>query len=202
MILRRTAALAAVALTLAVGLAGCSNDDLASQYRSGDGKGYISGDGTVTTIPLADRGDAVDFSGRTIDGSRFDSATRSGDVTVVNFWYAACAPCRLEAEDLETISGEYEGEKVQFVGVNTRDTATTARSFETDYGIGYPSILDADGGAVQLAFSGSVPPKGTPTTLVLDKEGRVAARIVGPISEQPSTLTTLIKDTLAEKSSA
>lgn len=200
--MRRRAAVVAVALSAGLALAGCTGDDsLAQQYRAGDQKGYISGTG-VTTIPLADRGAPVDFAGPTADGQRFSSSSDGGDVTVVNFWYAACSPCRVEAKDLESISEQYASKGVRFVGVNTRDAAANARSFDTTYGITYPSILDADSGSVQLAFSRSIPPKATPTTIVLDREGRVAARILGPVSEQPSTLTSLIDSTLAEKGAA
>jgi peroxiredoxin len=84
------------------------------------------------------------------------------------------------------------------VGVNTRDSAATADSFDTEFKVTYPSILDADGGAVQLAFSGSMRPNSTPTTFVIDREGRIAARIAGDIAAQPSTLSTLIDSALAE----
>lgn len=201
MIWRRGGAVLAVTLAVSVGLVGCTSSTLADQYRAGDGKGYISGDGSVTTIKVGDRGTPVDFSGATIDGSVFSSSRYLGRVVVVNFWYAGCAPCRVEAKDLESISKDFAARGVQFIGVNTRDRATNARSFDTDYGITYPSILDAATGSVQLAFSKSAPPRATPTTIVLDARGRVAARILGPISDQPSTLTTLITDTLAEKSS-
>jgi hypothetical protein len=78
-----------------------------------------------------------------------------------------------------------------------RDQADTAISFDETFGITYPSIMDANDGAVKLAFSGSVPPNAVPTTIVLDAEGRIAARIVGQLRD-PSILDTLIRDTIAE----
>ena len=195
---------AVVALALAVvsaaALTGCaSDDDLAEQYRSGSDQGYISGDGSVSEVAEADRKPAAEFSGTTDTGEQFDASKLRGGVSVVNFWYAACPPCRAEAEDLADLSKQFEPEGVQFLGVNTRDSADTARAFADSYGIDYPSLLDAqasDGGA-QLAFVESgVPPRSVPTTLVLDAQGRVAARILGPLNR--SVLETLITDTLHE----
>jgi hypothetical protein len=82
--------------------------------------------------------------------------------------------------------------------VNTRDYADQARIFEQQYGIAYPSILDVDSASVQLAFAGSVAPNAVPTTLVLDRDGRVAARISGVI-EAESILAAMIDRVLAEE---
>lgn len=193
-----TRVLAAVGLVLAASIAmtGCTDDKLAADYKSGSGKNYIAGDGTVTEIATADRKDPVSFSGTTESGDSFDSADHTGEVLVVNFWYAACAPCRAEAPDLQSLNEKFDGEAT-FVGVNVRDQAATAESFEKTYGVTYPAIIDAGSGAAQLAFAGSIPPNAVPTTLVLDKQHRVAARILGQL-DGTSILSTLIADTVAE----
>ncbi|MFC4244234.1 TlpA family protein disulfide reductase [Gryllotalpicola reticulitermitis] len=185
-------AAAAVAL-----LAGCTVTALQSQYDNADNKGYIAGSG-VTEIKPADRKAPVVFSGTTEDGTTFSSKAYKGDVIVVNFWYAGCPPCRLEAKDVQKLNAQFQGKGVQFVGVNTRDDGPSAKSYDKTFGITYPSILDADSGKVQLAFSGAYRPNSTPTTLILDKEGRIAARVEGPINDQPSTVQTLITSALAE----
>ncbi|MGO2745590.1 TlpA family protein disulfide reductase [Microbacterium sp.] len=190
-----TAALAAV---FALTLAGCSADPVAQQYLDGDGKGYISADGAVEEIPVAERGEPVDFSGVTEAGAEFDSAEIAGDVTVVNFWYAGCAPCRAEAGDLESVWQKYADDDVSFIGVNTYDQADTAKAFAETYGITYPSLIDVDSGTAKLAFANATPIQATPTTLVLDKQGRVAARIIGQL-DGPSILATLVGDALAEE---
>ena len=179
-------------------LAGCANDPLADQYLSGDSKNYIAGDGTVTEIEPDSRQQAVDFAGTTAVGTSVSQADYTGEVVVLNFWYASCAPCRVEAPELAKLSEKYDGEGASFLGVNVRDQAPQAISFEENYGIDYPSVIDTDG-ALQLAFSGDVSPNAVPTTLVIDKQGRVAARILGQVSE-PSILDTLIRDTIAESS--
>lgn len=192
---RLAASVAAAALAVAL-LAGCTATALQSQYDNADNKGYIAGSG-VTEIKPAARKAPVVFSGTTEDGTTFSSAAHKGDVLVVNFWYAGCPPCRLEAKDLQQLNEQFQGKGVDFIGVNTRDDGPSAKSYDSTFGITYPSILDADSGTVQLAFSGAYRPNSTPTTLILDKQGRIAARIEGPINDQPSTVSTLIQSTLA-----
>lgn len=184
-------------LVLALVLAGCSSDPLAEQYREGSNKGYIAGDGSVTEISVNERGDAVEFTGTTESGESVSSTNYTGEVVVVNFWYASCAPCRAEAPDLQKLYEEFAGKGASFLGVNVRDQAANAIAFNETYGITYPSVMDVDDGSMQLSFSGSIPPNAVPTTLVLDAQGRVAARILGQISS-PSILETLIRDTIAE----
>ena len=190
--------LIAIAAASALLLAGCSSDPLAEQYREGSNKGYIAGDGTIAEFPVDQRGEPIEFAGETIDGETFDSADLAGEVAVVNFWYAGCAPCRAEAPMLQQVHEEFEGEGASFVGVNVRDQAATAASFEENYGITYPSIVDVNDGTVQYAFAGQVPPAAVPTTLVLDAEGRVAARILGQLKDA-SILETIVRDVIAEQ---
>ena len=206
----------ALAAASALLLAACSSDPLADQYREGSGKNYIAGDGTISEFDASQRGEPIEFSGPTVDGGTFDSADTLGEVTVVNFWYAGCAPCRVEAPILEEVSQSFgvgepsdgdgttdtaaavENPGVAFVGVNVRDQAGTAASFEQTYGVTYPSILDVNEGTVQLAFAGDVPPAAVPTTIVLDRQGRVAARVLGQLTDA-SILESIIDDLLAEQ---
>lgn len=193
----RTGAAALVALALLTGSAGCSaNDPLAKQYRSGDNKNYISGDGTVTEFALANRGESVSWSGVTESGELLQSSNLSAVPVVMNFWYAGCAPCRAEAPDLLALAAEFKDQKVQFIGVNVRDTAQTAQAFERNFGMTYPSIIDNNTGSVLLAFTGIVTPQAVPTTLVIDRTGRVSARILGRIEK--GTLKALIKTVATE----
>lgn len=189
---------AAIGALAAFALAGCSNDPLAEQYRDGNSKGYISGDGTISEIKPANRTLPVEFSGTTAAGTSVSSLEFIGTVVVVNFWYANCPPCRVEAPVLERLSVENKDNRVAFVGVNVRDQAEAVATFERAFGVTYPSIVDSDG-TTQLAFAGEVSPRAVPTTIILDKHGRVAARILGKVAE-PSILQTLIRDRLAEAS--
>jgi thiol-disulfide isomerase/thioredoxin len=188
------AGIAALSLTLT----GCASDPLAQQYREGSNKNYIAGDGSVTEISLENRGEPITFSGTTQAGGIVTSADYLGHVLVVNFWYAGCAPCRAEAPDLEQVFEETAPQGVNFLGVNVRDQAATVDTFNSRFGITYASIIDQDG-QTQLAFASQVPPNAVPTTLILDAQGRVAARILGQLKD-PSILKTLITDIAAESS--
>lgn len=189
----------AVALLLAATLlTGCAADDsLAQQYRDGNEKGYISGDFQVVEIPQAERGDPVVFEGVTETGDTVTSDDYRGGVLVVNFWYAACGPCIVEAPLLEEVWQDYQDQGVAFLGVNTYDQPATALSFARDNNITYPSVIDVNDGRVKLAFAQLTPIQATPTTLVIDRDGRVAARIIGQLATA-SILSTLVADTLAE----
>ncbi|MDN3495133.1 TlpA disulfide reductase family protein [Planococcus sp. APC 4015] len=190
----------AIALLLAaVFLAGCAADDsLAQQYRDGTEKGYISGDFRVVEIPEPERGDPVVFEGVTETGDTVTSDDYRGGVLVVNFWYAACGPCIVEAPLLEEVWQDYQDQGVGFLGVNTYDQPATALSFARDNNVTYPSVIDVNDGQVKLAFAQLTPIQATPTTLVIDREGRVAARIIGQLATA-SILSTLVADTLTEE---
>jgi peroxiredoxin len=189
----------AVVLTVAVvvALAGCTSDPLAEQYASGSNQNYISGDGTVRVIAQDDRGKPIDFKSVTADGTAVSAANYRGVVLVLNFWYAACPPCRVEAPDLQKLFEEFDGKGATFLGVNVRDQADTSNAFAMKAGITYPSVIDANDGNMLLAFAGTVAPNAVPTTLVIDKKGRVAARFLGLV-DSPSTLRTIITETIAE----
>jgi len=187
------AALAALAL-----LAGCASSETgggAAAESDVPGSGYVSGDGSVETWAPAERGDAVELAGVSYDSEDIDLADLHGQVVVMNFWYANCPPCRKEAPDLAALSDQYGEQGVQFLGVNHTDAPGTAQAFERRFGIPYPSLYDQESAGV-AAMQGVVPLRAMPTTVVLDTDGRVAARILG-LAER-SMLETLITETLAE----
>lgn len=161
--------------------------------------GYTSADDTVVEIPAAERDDPVTFGGPLDTGGKADSTDWLGSVIVVNFWYAACPPCRAEAPDLQATYEQYADQGVVFIGVNVRDTGATATAFASEFGITYPSILDAATSDVQFAFAGKAAPNAVPTTIVLDRDGRMASRILGRIPSQ-GTLAALVDTALAESS--
>lgn len=196
--MRRLLKLTAVALAATFALAGCADDPLAQQFRQGDNKNYIAGDGTVTEFQNpASRLSSNPWTSITESGGVISSTDLVGQVVVLNFWYAGCAPCRAEAKDLQVIKTEFAKQGVQVLGVNVRDTAPTILAFARNFKIDYPSIVDASSGDVLLAYTGIVTPQAVPTTIVLDSKGRVSARILGRF--EPSILRTLIKTALNEK---
>lgn len=189
----RTLCRTLLALVAAAGLAGCAPAGTSAEGAD-VGAGYQAGDGSFTTWAPDERGDAVALTGTSYDEEEIDLADARGEVVVVNFWYAACPPCRVEAPDLAAMANELEDEIVM-LGVNPRDDAATAQAFENTFSIPYPSLHDSSARAV-AAFEGVVPLSAMPTTVVLDREGRVAARILG--QADPTILRGLVDDVLAE----
>ena len=192
---RRVLSLTALG-ALGASLTGCGaeEDSLAQQANAGDGKGYIGGDGTVSAYAPDQRGEPVQFTGTFLDATQASAADLRGTPVLLNFWYAGCAPCRVEAPDLKELAQRFAGQ-VTFYGVNLRDERATAQAFERTFEIPYPSFEDKDGD-VLMALSAYVPPQAVPTTLVLDAQGRVAARILGLADR--SILETLLADVAAE----
>lgn len=187
-----TRVLAAVlALLVLVGCAGQSS------LRPDDGgsAGYVSGDGSIARWRPAERTEPVELTGTAYDGAEVDLAELRGDVVVLNTWYAACPPCRVEAPDLVAVAHDYADRGVHLVGINTRDDAGAAQAYERTFEVPYPSIDDRSGAAV-AALQGAVPVQAVPTTVVLDREGRVAARVLGLV--EGSTLRALVDEVLEE----
>jgi len=192
----------ALLLSLGLVLYGCTAqaNDLVNMYENSSESGYISGDGRIIYPPEPQRGEPVVFSGILDTGESFSSEQLAGRVAVINFWYAACPPCRKEAEKLNSLREHYPETEVAMVGVNIRDSKEVSLRFGKDFAVRYPSLLDAGENAVQLAFADTeLPPNSVPTTLVLDQMGRVSARISGLI-ESESVLSGIIDELLGEKS--
>jgi thiol-disulfide isomerase/thioredoxin len=180
-------------LLASVLLAGCD-----SLGGTNDG-GYIGGDGQVSQIHVEDRGDPVELAGKTLEGDPIDLADYRGKVVVVNVWWSQCGPCISEMPMLTQVADEYAG-KVAFVGINTRDiSADNGLAFERAKAVTYPSIYASgdEGGPALLAFDGRINVYAVPTTAILDKQGRVAAVINGPIPSR-LTLTEVVDEIAAE----
>jgi peroxiredoxin len=143
-----------------------------------------------------DRPVLPELSGRTLDGNWLDVAAWRGQVVVVNTWGSWCAPCRKEVPELTKVWSETKAAGVRFVGIDTRDNDAAARAFVREFRIGYPSLVDDDG-RLMLAFGRTIPVSAVPTTVVVDRQGRVAARIIGSVTY--ATLRGLIDDTLGER---
>jgi thiol-disulfide isomerase/thioredoxin len=189
------------ALTVVAALSGCSTDagSVAEQAMAGDGKGYVAGDGTVQQLSMTERGATVALSGTTVEGKAWSMADdAAGKVVVVNVWGSWCAPCIDEMPHLQQVWSSYSSvsKPVTFIGVDIKEGSATAAAFLKANTVTYPSLSDGDsGGQPMLALQGKA--AATPTTLVLDRQGRIAARVLGATTA--STLTALVDDVLAEQ---
>lgn len=173
---RRTLAVLASAC-LALSVSACGNGSQGSS-GSGNEQNFISGSGATTFTPPDERGEPIDLRGPKLGGGEFDVAAHRGKVVLINIWGSWCAPCRAEAPALQEAWTDLEPRGVQFLGINTKDSDAAALQFEKRWEITYPSVSDPSG-ELQLVFRKSLPPTAIPSTIVLDAEGRVAARIVG-----------------------
>src|SRR6478735_11053368 len=188
----------AVAGGLVTATAACATDpnSVEEQARSGDRKGYVAGDGSIEQLAVSERGAPVTLSGTTLEGRPWSLAERAGKVVVVNVWGSWCPPCIEETPALqkawETVQSK--GKKVEFIGLDKLEGPETGLAFQTANNVTYPSLA-YDGGVPILSLQGKA--SATPTTLVLDHQARIAARVSGPVST--TTLLGLIDDVLAEK---
>lgn len=187
--------LSVAALTVVLIITGAwlltSRDSESTAKPSADGK-------IIEEFAPGDRTTVADFTGSMLDGSTFESSQIRGRVAVFNVWGSWCGPCRTEAPDLSRLARETAGETM-FVGINLRDNDDAARAFERSFEIPYSSITTADSAPAVLAFGRTLSASAVPSTVVVDPEGRVAARVVGPVTY--STLKALVFTVLAEGTS-
>ena len=157
-------------------------------------EGFVAGDGSLTILPIDRRPTAPVIEGVTLDDQPWTSAKISDKVIVYNVWGSWCAPCVSEAPALVRASRRLDNQAA-FVGLNTRDFDKAApRAFVLAYEIPYVNLFDPQG-ALILRFSGELPPNAIPSTIVIDRQGRLAARIIGETTE--ATLVGLVQDIAA-----
>ena len=118
---------------------------------------------------------APDFRLATTSGEMLSLADLRGQVVLLNFWASWCIPCREEAPLLRDAARDHQARGLRVVGVLYQDGADAARDFERRYGITYPTVIDADG-RTAIAY-GVI---GIPETFVIDREGVVRDRQIGP----------------------
>jgi len=168
--------LAAAAAVLAV--ASCSTGTDAVDQSTGGQFRFVAGTGKGETIPAAQRKQAPAVTGLLLGGGEFDLAAQRGNVVVLNFWASWCAPCRVESPEFDQVYRQTRQQGVEFVGVNIKDLKSAASEFVRVHKISYPSVYD-QAGKLTLAFRKA--PSGLPYTIVMDKQGRVAAFYVTPL---------------------
>ena len=186
---RRRLLVAAVSGAFLTALAGCGSAPTS-------GGGFVGGDGSLTRIAVADRQPAPRITGQLLDGAPFDSDDLAGKVIVYNVWGSWCNPCRAEAPALAD-AARNTAEVAHFVGINTRDAdPAQADAFVRAFDVPYDNLFDPDGREL-LKFAGVLPASAIPSTLVIDPQGRIAARVLGETTQ--ATLEGLVTDTAEGK---
>ena len=190
---RRALVLAVLGLALVLSVTACS----AKGPGTSSGGGEFEFQGATPAgqvLPSQQRSAAPEFQGELLDGSRFRSAELAGDIVVLNFWGSWCAPCRVETPDLQAVYADVGNSGVQFLGVDVKDDRQLAQAFVAEVGAQYPSIFDPRG-EVALAFRG-FPANVVPSTIVLDRSGRVAAVYTGQVTQPDlrAALATLLQE--------
>ena len=151
-------------------LTSCSNGGAISTEQS-----FVSGNGISTYIKPEARKLAPSLVGKTLQGGTL--AENTGRIRVVNVWASWCSPCRAEAPALQELSSSLSD--VQFIGILTRDNLVAAKAFVSRFGITYPTLVDD---SILARFPGNLLPNAIPSTLIIDKNGKVAARVSGEIT--------------------
>ena len=173
-----------VAIAALLLLSGCGNAGTQTA-----GEDFIAGNGQTSYIAPADRIEAPELSGMTLLGSKF--ALPKNQMAVINVWASWCSPCRAEEPSLAAMAQKYP--EINFLGILTRDNPVNAEAFVRKNKTPYPTLIDD---SVLIGFSKSLPANAIPTTLVIDRNGGVAARVSGAVTV--ASLSKLIEDVSAE----
>lgn len=172
---------AAVAAAAILATAGCAGGDIGADTPASSGQSFVSHSYESTYYQPGSRPEAPPVSGTTVTGQHLSLSQYRGDTIVVNFWGSWCAPCRAEAPALGQLARQLASRGVRFVGIDIRDEPDSAVAFMQQFNVNYPSISDPND-EIALDFHSTVPPADIPTTLVIDRSGRIADRIFGASS--------------------
>lgn len=175
--------LAAGAAFAALTLSACGSGNTSG---GGGQTQFVQGSGGVDVVKdKAGRQSAPDLSGKSLDGKDLDVAKdHKGKIVVLNVWGSWCAPCRAEAKNLVAVANDYKAKGVEFVGLNTRDPdPAPALAFEKEFKVPYPSLYDSSGKLLLRFPKGSLNPQAIPSTVFIDRDGRIAARAIKPLGE-------------------
>ena len=185
---------AAVLPAAALILAGCTGGSNAVDQSSGRYH-FVSGTSKGGLIAVGKRAKLGAITGTLLEGGTFNLSQDLGKVVVVNFWATWCGPCITETPQFDSVYRAYKSKGATFVGIDTKESShSQPESFVRDNDISYPIVFDEQGKIA--AQMGNVPLEGLPTTVLVDKSGRVAAVYLGPLA--PKDLEPPLNKLLAE----
>lgn len=163
-----------------------------------EARGTTTGNHEAAAVP--EIGSAMpEYSGKGLDGSTFSTKNELGNVVLLNMWATWCGPCRVEIPVLQALQGKYGAKGFKVIGVSLDDSSakSTVRDFVRDRHIGYPVVLDPDGNLANM-FQATV----IPTSVLLDRQGKIRWRQVGALPENDGRLIAAIERALGSKSSS
>jgi thiol-disulfide isomerase/thioredoxin len=169
---------AAVTALLSLAAAGCDGGQIAANVPQSSGQSFVGHSYESTFYQAGNRPAVPAVSGTTLTGQRLSLDSYKGKTVVLNFWGSWCDPCRREAPALGMLARQLQPDGVRFVGIDIRDEPDSARAFMQNFNVSYPSLNDPND-EIALEFHSTVPPAAIPTTLIIDRSGRIAARIFG-----------------------
>ncbi|MFI1619654.1 TlpA family protein disulfide reductase [Streptomyces lydicus] len=191
---RRITLLAAGAAAASLTLSACGDGASGGSAQTR----FVQGKNGVDTVKQGDRQPAPDLSGETTTGKKLDVADYKGKVVILNIWGSWCGPCIAEADNFAKVAHDTAGKGVQFIGINTRDSEKSqATSFEEEHKVPYPSLFDPTGRLMLRFPKGSLNPQSIPSTIAIDRHGKIAARSIGPLTEDD--LRKMVAPLIAEK---
>ncbi|ARH91925.1 MULTISPECIES: TlpA family protein disulfide reductase [Streptomyces] len=191
---RRITLLAAGAAAASLTLSACGDGASGGSAQTR----FVQGKNGVDTVKPGDRQPAPDLSGETTTGKKLDVADYKGKVVILNVWGSWCGPCIAEADNFAKVAHDTDGKGVQFIGINTRDSEKSqATSFEEEHKVPYPSLFDPTGRLMLRFPKGSLNPQSIPSTIAIDRHGKIAARSIGPLTEDD--LRKMVAPLIAEK---
>lgn len=119
---------------------------------------------------------APTFTATTLDGQTIDLAASRGKVVVLNYWATWCTPCRREMPALQRVHEQLESKGLQLIAISTDDASSKdVQDYATSMGLTFPIVHDLAPHRLENLYL----VQGLPTTFIIDKKGRIAAKVMG-----------------------
>jgi len=149
--------------------------------------GIVHANGSLDPYP--DAGTAPEFALVDLDDKRHRLSEYRGKVVLVNFWASWCVPCLREMPGMQRMADSLRDRPFEILAINVAEQQHRAQEFLNSMGISFTVLLDSDGSTLK-AWQG----RGLPTSFLIDAEGRIRYRVVGPIDwDSDEVLATIDK---------
>ena len=182
----------AIALAVVVAMTACKRGEKVAGFS--DGK---TDPKTVTTTAATTTGTEVgammpEYTAANLDGSKFDLAGKRGKVVLVNLWATWCGPCRFEIPELQRIHDAYAARGFEVVGVSVDEGEVAAvQEFVNEQKMRYPVAHDPQGTLANVLQTSVLP-----TSILIDRSGKIVWKKVGAIFEKDEELKSAIEKAL------